>query len=85
MKIIDDQLISDVVEQAKQSPRLRMNYNFHESLEDKCHRFLNALEPGTFIPANHPGRAAQCYLHWLYRNARLLQGSEHPGGLWRLH
>ena len=49
MKIIDDQLISDVVEQAKQSPRLRMNYNFHESLQDKCHRFLNALEPGTFI------------------------------------
>ena len=53
MKIIDDQLISDVVEQAKQSPRLRMNYNFHESLEDKCHRFLNALEPGTFIPVHH--------------------------------
>ena len=52
MKIIDDQLINDVVEQAKQSPRLRMNYNFHESLQDKCHRFLNALEPGTFIPAD---------------------------------
>ena len=53
MKIIDDQLISDVVEQAKQSPRLRMNYNFHQSLDDKCHRFLNALEPGTFIPVHH--------------------------------
>ena len=43
MKIIDEQLISGVVEQAKQSPRLRMNYNFHESLQDKCHRFLNAF------------------------------------------
>ncbi len=53
MKIIDEQLISGVVEQAKQSPRLRMNYNFHESLQDKCHRFLNALEPGTFIPVHH--------------------------------
>ncbi len=53
MKIIDDQLISDVVEQAKKSPRLRMNYNFHETLQDKCHRFLNALEPGTFIPVHH--------------------------------
>ena len=52
MKIIDEQLISGVVEQAKKSPRLRMNYNFHESLQDKCHRFLNALEPGTFIPAD---------------------------------
>ena len=53
MKIIDEQLISGVVEQAKKSPRLRMNYNFHESLQDKCHRFLNALEPSTFIPVHH--------------------------------
>ena len=53
MKVIDEQLISGVVEQAKKSPRLRMNYNFHESLQDKCHRFLNALEPGTFIPVHH--------------------------------
>ena len=49
MKIIDDNLINSVVEQAKQSPRLRMNYNFHQSLDDKCHRFLNCLEPGTFL------------------------------------
>lgn len=30
-----------------------MNYNFHESLEERCHRFLNALEPGTDIPIHH--------------------------------
>ena len=53
MKIINDQLINGVVNQAKKSPRLRMNYNFHQSLQDKCHRFLNALEPGTFIPVHH--------------------------------
>ena len=53
MKIIDEQLINGVVEQAKKSPRLRMNYNFHQSLQDKCHRFLNALEPGTQIPVHH--------------------------------
>lgn len=53
MKIIDEQLISEVVEQAKKSPRLRMNYNFHQSLNDKCHRFLNALEIGTQIPVHH--------------------------------
>lgn len=28
----------------------RMNYIFHQSLEDKCHRMLNAIEPGTEIP-----------------------------------
>ena len=53
MKIIDDNLINSVAAEAKQSPRLRMNYNFHQSLSDKCHRFLNALEPGTQIPIHH--------------------------------
>ena len=28
----------------------RMNYIFHQSLEEKCHRMLNAIEPGTEIP-----------------------------------
>ncbi len=27
-----------------------MNYNFHHSLREKCHRMLNAIEPGTDIP-----------------------------------
>ena len=32
-----------------------MNYNFHQSLEEKCHRFLNAVEPGTEVPIHrHP-------------------------------
>jgi cupin fold WbuC family metalloprotein len=26
-----------------------MNYNFHQSLDEKCHRFLNAVEPGTEV------------------------------------
>ncbi len=30
-----------------------MNLNFHESLEDKCHRFLNAVEPWADIPVHH--------------------------------
>lgn len=55
MKIIDDSLLKDLAEQAQKSPRLRMNYNFHQSLDDKCHRFLNALEVGTEIPIHrHP-------------------------------
>ena len=62
MKIIDNQLIDSVVEQAKQSPRLRMNYNFHESLQEKCHRFLNALEPGTFIPVHHHPDKAETFV-----------------------
>jgi cupin fold WbuC family metalloprotein len=55
MKIIDKNLLDGVSAQAKASPRLRMNYNFHQSLDDKCHRFLNAVEPGTEVPIHrHP-------------------------------
>ena len=53
--IINKNLLDQVSEQAKASPRLRMNYNFHQSLEDKCHRFLNAVEPGSVVPIHkHP-------------------------------
>ena len=55
MKIIDSSLVDKVSLEAKEFPRLRMNYNFHESLDDKCHRFLNAVEPGTEVPIHrHP-------------------------------
>ncbi len=51
--IIDDKVLDNLSAQAKATPRLRMNLNFHESLEDKCHRFLNAVEPGADIPVHH--------------------------------
>ena len=55
MKVIDQILLDSVSEQAKASPRLRMNYNFHQLLAEKCHRFLNAVEPGTEVPVHrHP-------------------------------
>ena len=55
MKLIDKQLIDEVSRQAKQSDRLRMNHNFHQSLDDKFHRFLNAVEPGTKVEIHrHP-------------------------------
>ena len=53
--IIDKALLDKVTEQAKGSPRLRKNFNFHQSLDEKCHRFLNAVEPGTEVPIHkHP-------------------------------
>ena len=52
---IDKELLDKLTEQAKVSPRLRMNFNFHQSLDEKCHRFLNALELGTEVPIHkHP-------------------------------
>ena len=53
--IITQQLLDDLTRLAQSSLRLRMNYNFHQSLEDKCHRMLNAIEPGSNIPIHrHP-------------------------------
>ena len=59
MKIIDKDLLNEVSEQAKTSPRLRMNYNFHQSLEDKCHRFLNAVEPGSEVPIHRHQKTSE--------------------------
>ncbi len=59
MKIINEVLLDETTGRAKQSPRLRMNYNFHEHLDDPVNRLLNALEPGTYIrPHRHlnPGK-----------------------------
>lgn len=57
MTIIDQALVDKVSSEAKASPRLRMNFNFHQSLEDKCHRMLNAVEPGSDIPIHrHPDK-----------------------------
>lgn len=54
MRVINTLLLDEVSVQARTSPRLRMNYNFHRSLEDVYHRMLNAMEPGTYIrPHKH--------------------------------
>lgn len=50
LQIIDQVLLDKVIGEAKASPRLRMNYNFHADLSDKCQRLLNALELGTVMP-----------------------------------
>lgn len=54
MKIIDKQLLDSTTDRARQSPRLRMNYNFHEQLDDPINRLLNAMEPDSYIrPHRH--------------------------------
>ena len=51
---ITTELIDKVIEEARNSPRLRMNYNFHPELSDPVQRLLNALEPWTYIrPHKH--------------------------------
>lgn len=48
-------VLYDLTRRAQSSLRLRMNYNFHHSLDELCHRMLNAVEPGTEVPIHrHP-------------------------------
>lgn len=43
-------LLDNLTEQAKASPRLRMNYDLRNSAEDTSQRMLNAIEPGSPLP-----------------------------------
>jgi cupin fold WbuC family metalloprotein len=49
MITVDSQVLDQLTEKAKASPRLRMNHNFHPANESACHRLLNAIEPGSYI------------------------------------
>lgn len=54
IKIVDEFLLDKLSEEAKNSPRWRKNYNFHECAEDPIQRLLNAIEPDTYIrPHKH--------------------------------
>lgn len=60
--ILNEQLLNQVSSQAKDSPRLRMNYNLHESLDDTTHRFFNAMEPGTIVPIHRHRDTAETFI-----------------------
>lgn len=62
MKLIDTNLLDSLSEQAKQSPRLRMNYNLHQDLEAKSQRLLNAMEPGSVFPIHRHKNTAETYI-----------------------
>lgn len=56
--LLTTKILDETSAKAKASPRLRMNWNLHESFEDSVQRMFNALEPGTVVPiARHPESA----------------------------
>lgn len=60
--LIDNALLDSISRQAEESPRLRMNYNLHDSLDAKAQRLFNALEPGTVLPIHRHGHTSETYL-----------------------
>ena len=52
---INKELLDSLFEQAKESSRLRQNYDLRTSADDNSQRMLNALLPGTEVPVHrHP-------------------------------
>ena len=49
-KIFDTNFLDGLLQQAKESPRLRQNYDLRNSSKDTSQRMLNALLPGTQVP-----------------------------------
>lgn len=60
--IIDEKLLDEVSSKATNSDRLRMNFNFHDSLESKAQRLLNALEIGTELPIHRHINTSETYI-----------------------
>ena len=63
-QLIDAGLFERVLDQARQSPRRRMNFNFHSAPDDNAHRFLNVMLEGTYVrPHRHiTPRKAEAFL-----------------------
>jgi len=54
MKLLNNDLTSELLAAAMRSDRLRTNHNIHPSLEDPVQRFFNAMQPGTYVrPHRH--------------------------------
>lgn len=54
--VFDKEFLDKLTASAKESPRLRMNYDLRDSAEDGSQRMLNAIEPGSVVPVHkHDG------------------------------
>ena len=60
--IINDELLEKVTAEALDSPRLRMNYNLHDSLDSKAQKLINVLLPGTPLPVHRHHHSAETYI-----------------------
>ena len=70
--VINQAILDNLTEQAKASPRLRMNLDLRNSADDQSQRMLNAIEPGSPLPIHrhrHTSETVVCLrgrLVWEY-------------------
>lgn len=69
---ITQAILDDLTAKARVSPRLRMNLDLRNSVEDQSQRMLNAIEPGSPLPIHrhkHTSETVVCLrgrLVWEY-------------------
>lgn len=56
---ITQAILDQLTEQAKASPRLRMNYDLRNSASDGSQRMLNAIEPGSPLPIHRHMKSSE--------------------------
>ena len=59
---IDTALLDSLTEQAKASPRLRMNFDLRTSDADTSQRMLNAIEPGSVVPIHRHQKTSETFV-----------------------
>ena len=57
--IITKQILDELTEQAKVSPRLRQSFDLRNSSEDSSQRMLNAIEPGSILPIHRHQKTSE--------------------------
>jgi cupin fold WbuC family metalloprotein len=57
--VINQALLDKLTEEAKASPRLRMNLDLRNSAEDQSQRMLNAIEPGSPLPIHRHQKSSE--------------------------
>ena len=70
--LLNKELLDALTEQAKVSPRLRMNLDLRNTPDDQSQRMLNALEPGTVMPVHRHRNSSETVtvlrdkVEWVY-------------------
>ena len=57
--VINQALLDKLTEEAKASPRLRMNLDLRNSADDQSQRMLNAIEPGSVVPIHRHRKSSE--------------------------
>ena len=56
---ITQAILDKLTAEAKASPRLRMNMDLRNSVDDQSQRMLNAMEPGTIMPIHRHQKTSE--------------------------